>query len=217
MGDAMGDRGPPSSLAGLPPDARAEIDAMIAEGASNDAITSHLGAHGVPASRATVGRYAKQLRATLHGSRQTQVAMRGFVSRLDRLGNAQHARALVQLGQVVSFQAMTAAAESAKPPGPRDLYELARAIAWLTQACREAAELSPAWQPPPTAADREMETRFRAMLAGPGAAGEAPENGAPENGAPSGGAPADGAQAAPCPPYARELCRQLKERLRLGR
>jgi hypothetical protein len=119
-----------SSIDGLDPALRVELDAAIKRGATIDEITWMLKGLGADVSRSAVGRYSKQYADLAARQRDLQSIAKAFGSEFGEAGSHQGRLMNQLLTSIITRAVMPLAAgdEETKAPDFKDLHFLARAV-----------------------------------------------------------------------------------------
>ncbi len=125
-----------SSIERLPPAIKKAVDDAIANKATIEEIVAKLRELGAQASRSSVGRYAKSVKAVADKIRQSQDVAEALVKEIGpNAAEGKTGRALVQILQTISFKLLMKQAEGDEPDiDAKDLHFLARALKDMSSA-----------------------------------------------------------------------------------
>ena len=130
----------PRSTIELDKTVKAVADAAIRDGCTIDEIVERLEQHGVPASRSSVGRYAKKARATMERVREAQAVAKVWVDEFGKDPEGDIGQLLPQMLHAVAFTQVNSMAEQSPDltgedgVSPKHVSLLASAIKDLASA-----------------------------------------------------------------------------------
>ena len=136
----------PRSTIELDRTVKAVADAAIRDGCTIDEIVERLEQHGVPASRSSVGRYAKKARATMERVREAQAVAKVWVDEFGKDPEGDIGQLLPQMLHAVAFTQVNSMAEQPADlsgedgVSPKHVSLLASAIKDLASAQRINAD-----------------------------------------------------------------------------
>jgi hypothetical protein len=123
------DMGRKSSITGLDPEIKAEVDRLIASGRFTiDQVVTKLRELGAEVSRSAVGRYTKDFEEVARHMREARQVAASFAQSLGDIPDNDMGRALVEMLHHMIFKMMLSASGENAMVAPEDLMRLAKAL-----------------------------------------------------------------------------------------
>ncbi|HYC03701.1 MAG TPA: phage protein Gp27 family protein [Azospirillaceae bacterium] len=124
----------------LPAEARRELDAMVAAGATADSIAARMTELGTPLSCQTVAKYRTRTAAQLERYREAQAVAGAWTEALGGAARGEVGRLLQEMLKTVAFQTLSSLGDG-DGPDPKDLMVLAKAVKEVAGAEKLTTEL----------------------------------------------------------------------------
>lgn len=117
-----------SKIAQLPEELRAQIEKLIRDGHTVDAITAHLQALEQDVSRSSVGRYVKSYSESMKAYQAAQEVAGKWAEIFVENPDGDVGRLIAEMLKTLAFQTMADMGEEDKSIDPKDLMFLAKAV-----------------------------------------------------------------------------------------
>lgn len=137
---ALREAGEPRRIRKLPEEIRRELETLIRDGVTIDAIVAQLRAMGAEVSRSAVGRFKQRFESQLERYREAQEVAGVWVAQLGENPKGDVGRLVAEMLKTVAFRTLAEMGDSEDPVGAMDIMLLAKAIKDLEGAAKLWAE-----------------------------------------------------------------------------